>query len=298
MKLRNRILKSMLARQFAGWSDGTVEEQRANQENRLGRFVRLPGGTKFDPVVANGVNAEWIKAAESDSGAILYLHGGVFTMGSINTHREFAARLAQATEVPALLLGYRLAPEHPFPAALEDTLKAYRWLLDQGISPARIILAGDSAGGGLALATLIALRDAVEPLPAGAVCISPWADLALGGATIESKAAVDPVLGGVALSRYVAYYAGDNDVMSPLISPLYADLQGLPPLLIQVGTEEILLDDATRVADRARAAGAPVNLEIWDEMVHVFQLIPFLPEAKKAVAQIAVFVSDALSPSR
>ena len=297
MKIRNRILKSMLAGQFSGWYEGTVAEQRANQEKRLGRFVRLPAGTQCDPVVVNGVAAEWISSVENSSGAILYLHGGVYAVGSINTHRELGARLTRATRVPVLILDYRLAPENPFPAALEDTLIAYRWLLNQGTLPREIVLAGDSAGGGLALAALSAIRDAGEPLPAAAVCISPWTDLALSGASIKHKAGVDPILGGVPLKRYVDYYSGKQDATHPLISPLYADLAGLPPLLIQVGTEEILLDDATRVAERAREAGVPVNLEIWAEMVHAFQLIPFLPESRQAVAQIARFVSERVPAS-
>jgi acetyl esterase/lipase len=288
----------MLAWQFSGWTEGTVEEQRASQEKRMARFVRLPAGTQCQPLAVNGLPAEWVMAPESDSGAILYLHGGVYALGSINTHREFSARLAQATTMPVLILDYRLAPEHPFPAALDDILATYRWMIDQGIPPARIILAGDSAGGGLALAALVALRNAGEPLPAGAVCISPWADLALSGASVKSKAGADPILGSAPLNMYVNYYAGERDVRDPLISPLYANLEGLPPLLIQGGTEEVLLDDAMRTTEQARAAGVPVTLEIWEEMVHVFQLIPFLPESKRAVAQIATFVSGVLSPSR
>ena len=187
-----------------------------------------------------------------------------------------------------------MAPEHPFPAALEDATAAYHWLLTQGVDPSQIIIAGDSAVGGLTLGTMLTLRDAGEQLPAGAVCISPWMDLTLTGASIQSKAKVDPILDLNSLQMYARYYAAENEFTNPLISPLYANLEGLPPLLIQVGADEILLDDAIRFSQKTRVAGADVTLEIWDEMFHVFQLIPFLPETKKAVGRIAKFVSHKL----
>ncbi len=289
MSLQTKIVKKILTLQFANWSEGSIEEQRARQEKSI-RFARLPKDLDYQPVRANGVPAEWITAPGADSGAVLYLHGGAYVLGSVRTCREFVSRLARATKMRALTLDYRLAPEHPFPAALEDATSAYRWLLGQGFDPAQIIIAGDSAGGGLTLATLVALRDAGEALPAGAVCISPWMDLALTGASIRDKAKADPILGRVSLDMYAGYYAGERELSFPLISPLYADLTGLPPLLIQVGTDEILLDDATRCAENARKVGVDVTLEIWDEMFHVFQLVPFLPETTKAVGRIAEFV--------
>jgi acetyl esterase/lipase len=195
----------------------------------------------------------------------------------------------------ALAINYRLAPEHPYPAALEDAATAYRWLLSQGNDPARIIIAGDSAGGGLTLATLVALREAGEPLPAGAVCISPWTDLACTGDCVHEKAPLDKILSPDGLTRSAKSYAGGHELRSPLISPLYADLRGLPPLLIQVGTDEILLDDAKRIAEKAQIAGVDITLEIWEEMFHVFQIIPFLPETKQALGQIGDFVSRILT---
>ena len=242
----------------------------------------------------NGVPAEWIAAPGAELGAILYLHGGAYTLGSINTHREMVARLSRSTGMRALIINYRLAPEHPYPAALEDATTAYRWLLAQGNDPARILIAGDSAGGGLTLAALIALRDAGEPLPAGAVCLSPWTDLTCSGDSIQTKAQDDLILTLENLSRSARSYAGEHDLRSPLISPLFADLSGLPPLLIQVGTDEILLDDARRIVEKAQTAGVDVTLEIWEEMFHVFQMVSIMPGTKKALGQIGDFVARIL----
>ncbi len=296
VSLQAKIIKKLLPLQFSGWSNGSVEEQRARQE-KTAKYARLPADIRCQPISAGGVPAEWIEMSDAERGVMLYLHGGAYALGSINVHREFIARLVRATKMRALPLNYRLAPEHPFPAALEDATTAYRWLLTQGVLPSQIVIAGDSAGGGLALATLVALRDAGEPLPAGVVCISPWTDLALTGASIQSKAKVDPILDADSLEMYVRYYAGEHARTSPLISPLYADLKNLPPLLIQVGEDEILLDDAARCAENARAAGVEVTLEIWDGMFHVFPIIPFLPETKKALISIADFVSKTLAPA-
>jgi monoterpene epsilon-lactone hydrolase len=297
MSLQARIAKVLFRLQLSGWSQGTIEEQRAKNA-RFTESFRLPGDVRCQQISADDVAAEWIEAPGAESGVILYLHGGCYALGSVDTHREFVARLARATRMRALGIDYRLAPEHPFPAALEDATAAYGWLLAQGIDPSRVIFAGDSAGGGLALATLVALRDAGRPLPAGAVCLSPWTDLALTGASIQTKAQVDLVLGREGIEKYTRYYAGEHhQVTHPLISPLYADLKGLPPLLVLVGTEEILLDDATRCAENAREAGVDVTLEIWDEMFHNFPLAPFLPEAKRAVGQMAEFVSRVVQRS-
>jgi acetyl esterase/lipase len=290
MSLQARIARRLLRSQFAGWSQGSIADQRARQ-NSSRRFNRLPADVRCLQVSADGVSAEWIETPAQDLGVILYLHGGAYVLGSINGHREWIARLARATRTRALAIDYRLAPEHPFPAALEDAVSAYRWLLDQGLKPAQIIIAGDSAGGGLALATLLASRDGGMPLPAGTVCISPWADLALTGASVISNAGLDPILSAESLKVYAGYYAGNHELTLPLISPLYADLAGLPLLLIQAASDEILLDDARGVAAHARAAGVGVTLEVWDGMFHVFQMVPFLPETRQAVDSIARFVS-------
>ena len=291
MGIRTKIINKLVALQMSGWSRGSIEAQRTRQERAL-RFVRLPADILCRATNAEGVPAEWIQAPGADSGVLLYLHGGAFCLGSINSSREWVARLARATNMRALVIDYRLAPEHPYPAALNDATAAYLWLFKTGSEPSQIILAGDSAGGGLALSTLARLRDAGHPLPAGAVCISPWTDLALTGDSIQGKAQIDPILAPGDLDRYAGYYAGGRERTEPLLSPLYADLKGLPPLLIQVGMNEILLDDAMRCAGKARKAGVDVTLETWEGMFHVFQMFPFLPETKRAVESIAKFVAQ------
>ncbi|MBN1584141.1 MAG: alpha/beta hydrolase [Anaerolineae bacterium] len=302
MSLRTKIIKKLVAVSMSDWSKGTIQAQRARQE-RTARYTRLARDIQCQPVDADGVPAEWIRAPADrskaigvDGGAILYLHGGAYALGSINVHRELVARLARATNTRVLAIDYRLAPEHPYPAALEDATTAYLWLIDEGIAPSQLIVAGDSAGGGLALAALVALRDAGKPLPAGAVCLSPWTDLALTGASVQTKAGADPILDPDDLKQYARFYAREHDLASPRISPLYADLQGLPPLLIQVGTDEILLDDALRCAGRARRAGVDVTLDVCDGMFHVFQMFPFLPETTQAVGRIAEFVLQWRAP--
>ncbi|MEA2008269.1 MAG: alpha/beta hydrolase [Chloroflexota bacterium] len=290
MSLRTTIIKKIIRLKMSGWADGSIEEQRAKQEKTT-KVAIIPEDVKCQPVDVEGTPAEWIEIPGADLGVLLYLHGGGYALGSIDTHRELIARLARATQLRGLPLDYRLAPEHPFPAALEDAVKAYRWLLAQGFEPGQVFIAGDSAGGGLALATLVNLREAGVPLPAGAICLSPWTDLALTGTSIHSKAKADPMLDPESLYQYVEYYVGEYETTNPLISPLYADVEGLPPLLIQVGADEILLDDATRFAEKARKSGVDATLEVWDEMFHVFQITPFLTEAKQAVNHIAEFVS-------
>ena len=245
-----------------------------------------------EAVDAGGVPAEWIAApgAIADR-VILYLHGGGYVLGSIKTHRAMIARIARASNARALAIDYRLAPEHPFPAAVEDATGAYKWLLAQGIKPAKIVIAGDSAGGGLALATLIALRDANQPMPAGCVPISPWTDLEGTGDSIRSKAAKDPMVQQDNLAGSAKQYIGNADPKNPLISPLHADYRGMPPMLIHVGEAEILLDDATRVAERAKRAGVDVQLEVWDDMIHVWHVFAkILPEGQQAIDKIGKFV--------
>ena len=258
----------------------------------MARFFRLPKGMQCQPADAGGVPAEWFIPDEAEDGVILYLHGGAYALGSVNAHREFLSRLTKAIGKRILAIDYRLAPEHPYPAAVEDAVAAYHWLLGQGIVPAQIIIAGDSAGGGLTLAALLTLRDGGQPMPAGAVCISPWTDLALTGDSMRGKADVEIVLDRESLAMFAALYAGDQPLTNPLISSLYADLTGLPPLLIQVGTDEILLDDSLRFAKNAEAAGVEVELSVWDGMFHVFHMFPFFAETREAVAQIAGFVQE------
>jgi monoterpene epsilon-lactone hydrolase len=251
-----------------------------------------PADARCEPIVAAGVPCEWIVAnGVEGSGTLLYLHGGGYTIGSINSHRALVARLSAATRLRGLAVDYRLAPEHPFPAAVDDATAAYRWLLGQGVSPDRIVIGGDSAGGGLTVATLVALRDAGAPLPAAGVCLSPWVDLEGAGDSMTTHAALDPMVQRDGLLRMAAAYLGDTHARTPLASPLHADLRGLPPLLIHVGTRETLLDDAVRLAAAAKAADVEVDLEPWDEMIHVWHAFaPLLPEADQAVARVGEWV--------
>ncbi len=271
--------------------DLDIPARRQHMED-LTANAPIPEGTRTAAVDAGGVPSEWVDTPETDeTRAVLYLHGGGYTVGSVRSHRALAARVAAASGARGLTVDYRLGPEHPFPAAVDDAVAAYRWLVRQGIAPERIVVAGDSAGGGLAVSTLVALRDAGDPPPAGGVCISPWTDLACTGTSIETRAAEDPLVQRDGLLAMAAAYLNGHDPRAPLASPLYAALHDLPPLLVHVGTAETLLDDATRLADRARAAGVAVELEAWDDMIHVWHAFaPLLPEADAAIARIGAWV--------
>jgi len=274
-------------------ADLGIEEQRAKMEIDLAQF-QLPTDVRCDPVDAGGVPAEWITTpGVSIERVICYLHGGGYVLGSINTHREMASRLSRAASARVLILDYRLAPENPFPAAVDDSTAAYRWLLSIGVNPAQMVIAGESAGGGLTVATLVALRDAGEPLPAAGICLSPWVDLECLGESMVTKAEIDPVVNKDHILMLAKAYLGDTDPCTPLASPLYADLTGLPPLLIQVGTAECLFDDARRLADRARAAGVDVTLEPWDDMIHMWHMFAaILPEGQQAIDRIGEFIRE------
>ena len=275
--------------------DMEIPERRQHMEE-LTRAAPLPEGTRTTAVDAGGVPSEWVEVPGATGEAtILYLHGGGYTIGSVRTHRALVARLAAASGARGLIVDYRLGPEHPFPAAVDDALAAYRWLVRGGTDTRRIVVAGDSAGGGLTVALLVALRDAGDPLPAAGVCISPWTDLACTGASMTTCAARDPMVQRDGLLGMAAAYLAGQDPRSPLASPIHADLRGLPPLLVHVGTAETLLDDATRLAERARAAAVAVDLEVWDDMVHVWHAFaPLLPEADEAIAGIGVWVRRTL----
>ena len=299
MASRERDLLVGVLRSRPRDADLSVHELRAGLEN-FATTIPVPEGTRCVPVVAGAVPGEWVAGpGAGDHAILLYLHGGSYVLGSIATHRSLVARLSAACGATALLVGYRLAPEHPFPAALEDALEAYRWLVTRGTDPARIVVAGDSAGGGLAAATLVALRDAGEALPAAAVLLSPWVDLEGTGASLTANAHEDPIVDRDGLLRAAAAYLGGAHPRTPLAAPLHADLAGLPPMLIQVGRGEALHDDAVRFAARARAAGVNVRLEQWDTMIHVWQAFaPLLPEAGAALERISAFVRSRVSARR
>ncbi|MCA9972741.1 MAG: alpha/beta hydrolase [Anaerolineales bacterium] len=233
--------------------------------------------------------------AGRDARVMLYLHGGGYVQGSPLTHRDLASRLALGCGLRVLLIDYRLAPEHPFPAAVQDAAAAYRWLLAGGIAPRSLVVAGDSAGGGLSLALLLALRDANEPLPACGVLLSPWTDLALTGASLHANGPADVSLTLPQLTEYAAWYLGEAAATTPLASPLYAELGGLPPLFLQVGTAEILLDDARRLETAVRAAGGDITCDEWPEMFHGWQgFAGLMPEAVEALARVGAFVHGQL----
>jgi acetyl esterase/lipase len=268
----------------------SLAEMRAGFEQMMQLFP-VPADVVREPVQAGGIPAEWVSVPESRRDrVVLYLHGGGYVIGSIATHRELASRIARDTQARALVIDYRLAPETPFPAAVEDATAAYRWLLSTGVAPSRIVVAGDSAGGGLTLATLLALRDQQERLPAAGVCLSPWTDLEGTGASAQPGGADDPLLQLAGLREMGRHYAA-HDLKNPLAAPLHADYRGIPPLLIQVGTREILLDDSTRVAAKAKAAGVDVTLEPWEGLIHVWHAFgPQVPESIEAVSRIGEFV--------
>lgn len=273
----------------------TVEEQRRAFEN-LAKLSILPSRTDVQPVHVGDVPAEWISVGNtSEEGAVLYLHGGAYTIGSPRTHRDIAARISKAAGVRALLIDYRLAPEHPHPAAVQDVVAAYRWMLEYGLSPHNIAIAGDSAGGGLAIAALVSLRDAGEPLPAAAVCLSPWTDLQGTGESMTTHIDADPFLTPEWLQLMAKHYVANNDPRMPLISPIHADLHDLPPVLIQVGSDEILLSDSMRLAESARQAGVETTLDVWEGMWHVWHFFAGqMPEGKRGMKIVGTYIRSHL----
>ncbi len=261
----------------------------------------LPADVVLTAVDAGGVPALWVEVPQSrPDRVVVFLHGGGYIWMSARSHTLLAAQIARAARVRCLSLDYRLAPQHPFPAPVEDTVAACRWLAARGIEPGRTVLVGESAGGGLVLAALIALRDAGEKLPAAGACVSPWTDLTVSGASAD--AADDPVVTGTALRAMAAGYLAGADPTAPTASPLFADPRGLPPLHLQVGTREALLDDAVRFAERARAAGVDVTLVRHPGVVHMWVVLgPDLPETAEAIRALATFVDQRTadsSPSR
>jgi epsilon-lactone hydrolase len=269
----------------------TPEQFRAIYSRFLRQF-RPPPGTQFEAERAGSISAEWtIPPGASTQRTILYLHGGGYLVGGPQDYRDMVSRIAAAAQARALTIDYRLAPEHPHPAAVEDAVAAYRWLLANGVDPARTAIAGDSAGGGLTIATLVSLRDTGERLPAAGVCVCPWVDLEMTGESMDRNAEADPLVKRDVVTAMATAYLGDQGPRTPLASPLHADLRGLPPLLIQVGEVETLLDDARRLSERARAAGVAVTYEPWPEMVHVWQWFgSFLLEARDAIDRIGEFI--------
>ena len=275
--------------------DQSVEEARKMYDKAQYVFA-MPEGVEVEKDDLGGVPVEIVTPAEHGAGAFLYFHGGGYAIGSPVSHRHLVAALAAASRTRAHALDYRLAPEHPFPAAVDDAVAGYRGLLDAGIAPRSIVLGGDSAGGGLTVAALIAIRDAGIPLPAAGVCISPWTDLTNQAESYRTHADRDPLVFQEDIDRWGGAYLAGTDPRTPLASPLHADLSGLPPLLIQVGAEEVLLDDSRRLAERCEAVGVEATLEVWDEMIHVWHWFgEYLDEAGAAVRRVGEFVAARLA---
>jgi acetyl esterase/lipase len=267
---------------------------------RFEKMAVLLGGApdaRCEKVDAGGVAAEWVAAPGFDAArAVLYLHGGGYAIGSINTHRRLAYDISAASGARILVIDYRLAPEHPFPSAVDDAAKAWRWLLQQGFAVNRLALAGDSAGGGLTMAALVNQRDQKLGLPACAVAISPWVDLEVLGNSITARAAQDPIVTKDVLHWMAGMYLNGKEARTPLAAPIHADLRGLPPILVQVGSAEILLDDSTRLAEKLQSAGVEVRLAIWPNMLHVFPLFaPILSEGRDGCVEIGTFIRSRMA---
>ncbi|MCC8979213.1 alpha/beta hydrolase [Bradyrhizobium acaciae] len=279
---------------YRGWTRETSMAQMRSDWDRAFAGCSVPMVCR--PVSADGIDGEWLVPADAPSDkAILYFHGGGFRIGSVVSHRDLAARIADASGCRVLSINYRLAPEHRFPAALDDALTAYRYLREQGLRPADIAFTGDSAGGNLVLAAMLAVRDRGLSLPAAGALMSPWTDLTASGASYESRAEADPIHQRAMILALARNYLGkDGDVRDPLASPLYADLAGLPPLLVQVGDRETVRDDSTELAAKAKAAGVDAELQVWDGMIHVFQMFPEIPQAREAIASLAAFLRNYL----
>ncbi|MBB6673075.1 alpha/beta hydrolase [Cohnella nanjingensis] len=289
-------------RQRSSYESQSVEELRQGMEEAANRLPRQED-IRIREASIGALGGEWIIPDLSgdipSDQVILYFHGGGFVAGSCATYRDLVSRIATAAGIPALIVAYRLAPEHPYPAANEDCLFAYRWLLANGYDAGRIVLGGDSVGASLALMTLLSLRDGGEPLPAGAFLISPHTDLVhLDGASYESRSALDPTGSREGSGRILRDYLGPRYREAadlPLLSPLRMNLDRLPPLFLQVGDQEVLLSDAERFADRAREAGVQVELEVWEDLWSVFHYLAYmLPEARSAIANLGAFARSRL----
>ncbi len=273
----------------------SIEAQRESVE-MLGLLASQPEGVTYTEVDAGGVPAIWVDPANGRTDrCIQYVHGGGYVIGTANAYRRFTGHLANVTGCRVLNVDYRLAPEHPHPAAVTDSTAAYRWLLSQGFEGSDLAIAGDSAGGGLTVATLVALRDAGDPQPACAAPISPWVDMECKGASMSLNAQADVLIGESGIKSMADLFLNGQAATDPLAAPLHADLSGLAPLYVQVGADETLLDDSTRLVDQVQAAGGEAAIEIFPEMQHVFQLsCGTMPEATEATDKIGAFLRQHL----
>lgn len=296
LSLRTRLFTVWL-RLWLRWNavDPTDLEATRDAVEEFGTALPLASGVTVDPVEVAGRPAEWLRPTADAAGTVLYLHGGAYTTGSLDSHRTLATHLADASGCDVLHVAYRLAPEQPFPAAVEDATAAYDWLLERGIEQETLVVAGDSAGGGLAVATLLALQSRGRPLPTGAVLFSPWTDLSPEARwTVPARS--DLVLSPLALRTAADRYLAGKNPTTPLASPTHADLQGLPPLFVQVGTAELLFEDVRAFASAAAAADVDVRLQAWPGLFHVWQLLAaYLPESRRALEHAGVFVRERIA---
>ncbi len=276
----------------------TTLAERRERLDEIGSAYGVAPDIVFKAARIDGVETEWSAAPGSDGTRVLvFFHGGGYCSGSIRSHRSMASEAGRAAGIKALAVGYRLAPEHPYPAALQDAMAVYDALLADGVPARHVAVGGDSAGGNLALALILRLREAGKPLPACGWLVSPWTDLAMTGATLASKASVDPIISKPYLQELADAFLAGTDPKLPLVSPLYADLAGLPPLLVQVGSAETLLDDAIRIAARAAADDVRVTLEVWPRMIHAWHLwAARLASGRSALASAGAFMRAALAP--
>ena len=292
--LRSYLITALLRFTFKRQKPGSVplQQQRDDFLKMMRKAFKQQPGISYAPEAIGGVNGEWARHEHyQGQRTILYFHGGGYVLGCAEAYRDLTGRLAVASGAAVFAADYRLAPENPFPAALEDATACYRALLEQGVPPGAITIAGDSAGGGLTLATLLALKQAGDPLPGSAICLSPWTDLAASGKTMTDHAAADPMLTPAALADMANNYAQGHDLTDPRLSPLYGDLEGLPPLMVQVGSTEILLDDSRRIVNKALEAGGQAKLDIWNGMPHVWHMFAGqLPEGRVAIDRMGEFI--------
>lgn len=274
---------------------GETPEENRKLFDQGGAQASVPASIRREPVTANGVPCEWFRTPGAAKGVVLYLHGGGFMIGSTTSHQGVISRVAEASGFDVLGVNFRLAPEHPFPAGLDDCISAYRYLLEQGIEARQIGIVGDSAGGALVIATLLALSQRGLPMAGCGVALSSWADLTLTADSLRRNADRDPMVTVDILRAMAAAYTAGQDPADPLISPVHADLTGLPPLLIQVGDRDLCEDDSRKLADNARAAGVDVTFELWPEMIHAWHsYYDMLPEAREAVSRIGDYLRKQL----
>ena len=293
--LRNRHLLhgQLKPRAMIDWNT-SIDDFRRDVDKSSRLFGKVPDGIEVSSVDIDGLPAEWIvPTGVAKDKVILYFHGGGYVSGNCRAHRMHVAKIVKRSNIGALLFEYRLAPERPFPSAVYDSLKAYMYLLDQGVAPGRIAFMGDSAGGGLCLATLLALKDQKIPLPSAAVALSPWTDLACAGDTYTTNLDVEPLAPTESWTVFSHYYVGvNNDPQNPYISPLYGDLLGLPPILIYVGEYEVMLSDSIRFAEKAENAGVDVTLHVGKGLFHCYPVCaPLFPEATQAMEEISDFLN-------